>query len=227
MPTRGIFYGVVVVFMAALILTGSLAAYYYGQAQQVSSQNQRYVGELNVALSDYRTLSGSFNASLGDYNRTLSLLSVAVANMNTSTPAYRNASTALASLWGDYQHLVSANGRNAIVYTVHLLVNFGNGTRRWYNESYAQPGWDGYVVTVVLLKGNVQAAWYPQYGEHLVTGIDGVPQKASKSWFLWQFDDGAWVSSSMGVDQLRVVNGTVLAWTLCGYDSGYTPTCIP
>lgn len=227
MPSREVFYGVVTALVAALILTGSFATYYYGQAQQTSSQNQKYVGELNLALSDYRALSGSFNASLSDYNKTLSLLSTAVANLNTSTPAYRDASLALASLWGDYQHLASTNGREVLVYSVHILVDFGNGTRRWYNDSYAQPGWNGYVATVVLLKGNVQAVWYPQYGEHLVTGIGGVPQGASKSWFVWLFNGTAWESSSTGVDQLRMVNGTVLAWTLCGYDASYNPTCAP
>lgn len=227
MPTKGAFYGTVVLLVALLIVSSTAAVVYYGQYQQASSQNQRYVGELSTALSSYRALSGSFNASLDDYNQTLSLLATAVANLNTSTPAYHDASTALATLWSSYQELASASGRGALVYGVHLLVDFGNGTRRWYNDSTAQPGWNGYVVSLVLLRGNIQAAWYPQYGEHFVTGVEGVSQSASESWFVWEFSGGSWVYAQTGADQIRISNGTTIAWTLCGYDASYNPTCVP
>lgn len=227
MPARGAFYGVVVLLAGLMVVSTTVAAVYYGQYQQASAQNRRYVGELDTALSSYRALSGSYNASLSDYNRTLSLLANAVADLNTSTPAYRQASAALSSLWGSYQQLASVSGRKALVYDVRLLVDFGNGTRGWFNDTAAQPGWNGFIVSVVLLRGNVQASWYPQYGEHFVTGVDGVQQTASKSWFVWEFSGGAWVNSGTGADQIRVNNGTVIAWTLCGYDANYNPTCVP
>lgn len=227
MPTKGVFYGVVSVFVALLILTSSLAVYYYGQDQQSASQNQKYVAELGTALASYRSLSGSFNSSLADYGRTLELLGSAVANLNTSTPAYSNASRALGSLWNSYQQLSSQSGKRVLVYVVHLLVNFGNGTRRWYNNTAIQPGWNGYVATLVLLKGNVQAAWYPQYGEHFVTGVGGVSQTSAASWFFWSFSAGKWALAQTGADGLRVNNGTSIAWTLCGYDVNYDPTCSP
>ena len=219
-------YGIIAVLVALLLVVSTVAVYYGYQDQQSTSQNRSYVGELDAALAGYRSLSGSYNASLADYNRTLSLLATAVANLNTSTPAYQTASLALASLWTSYQRLASASEK-ALVYEVHLLVDFGNGTRRWYNDTSVQPGWNCYVVTLVLLDGNVQATWYPQYGEHLVTGIDGVPQTASWSWFVWEFSDGAWSVSQTGADQIGVINGTVVAWTLCGYDAYYNPTCTP
>lgn len=219
--------GVVAVLLAALLVVSSAAAFYYYQDQQASSQDQRHVAELNAALSSYRSLSGSFNASLRDYNRTLALLAAAVGDLNTSTPSYLAAGTALSSLWSSYQQLASSSGRRALSYGVHALLDFENGTRRWYNDSSVQPGWDGYVVTLVLLDGKVQAAWYPQYGEHFVTGLEGVPQTASKSWFVWTFAGGTWTVSQTGPDQILVDNGTVLAWTLCGYDASYNPTCVP
>lgn len=221
------FYGAVAVLVAALIVVSGVAAFYYYQDQRSSSQNQRYADELSTALSSYRALSGSFNASLSGYNRTLALLATAVANLNTSTPAYLSASLALSSLWNSYQHLASVSSAKPLVYRVDVLFDFGNGTRKWYNDSTVQPGWNGYVVTLVLLKGNVQATWYPQYGEHLVTELGGASQPASKSWFLWQFSGGAWTASQTGADQLRITNGTVIAWTLCGYDANYNPTCKP
>jgi len=225
-PAKGVFYGLIAVFLALLIILSSLTLYYYGQEQQSTSQNQKYADELTTALARYNSLSGSFNASLADYGTALALLSSAVANLNTSTPAYRNASLDLASLWSSYQQLSSASGRKALVYSVHLLLDFGNGTRRWYNDTSIQPGWNGYVATLILLRGNVQAVWYPQYGEHYVTGVDGAPQAPSTSWFFWSFE-GNWTLASTGADGLRVNNGTSIAWTLCGYDVNYDPTCSP
>jgi hypothetical protein len=210
-----------------LILVSTLAVYYYGQEQQVASQNQKYAGELGSALSSYRSLSGEYNSSLGDYNQTLTLLTNAVANLNTSTPAYRNASLALSALWGHYKQLASFSGRRVPVYGVQMLVDYGNGTRRWYNDTSIQPGWNGYVASLVLLRGEVQAVWYPQYGEHLVTGLGGVSQTESSSWFFWQRLPSGWVPSETGADQLRVNNGTTIAWTLCAYDSNFNPICTP
>jgi hypothetical protein len=225
MPTRSVYYGVVAFFVAMLVIFSSLTLYYYGQDEQSASQNQTYVNELNTALTRYKSLSGSFNASLSDYGQTLSLLGSAVANLNTSTPAYRNASLDLTALWSFYQQLSSSSGRKALVYSVRMLLDFGNGTRKWYNDTSIQPGWNGYVATLVLLKGNVQAEWYPQYGEHLVTGIDGVPQTSSSAWFFWTFSGGNWTIAQTGADGLRVNNGTTIAWALCGYDINFNPTC--
>jgi len=214
-------------FTALLLISSTFALVYYSDYQQASSQSGSYAGELGTALASYRSLSGDYNSSLRDYNTTLSLLATAVANLNTSTPAYVNASAALAKLWDSYQQLANISGRRTLAYTVNLLVDFGNGTLMWYNDTSTQPGWNGYVASLVVLKGNVQATWYPQYGEHFVTGIEGVPSTPSTSWFVWKFGGGGWSSSQTGADQMEVNNGTTIAWTLCTYDSSYNPTCSP
>jgi len=226
-PSKGIFYGVVVLLVALLIVSSTAAVYYYGQNQQTGSQSQEYVGELSTALASYSTLSARYNASLSDYNTTLSLLAGALADLNTSTPAYQNASLELSSLWASYQQLASFSGRRALAYGVHMLVDFGNGTRRWFNDTSIQPGWNGYIATLVLLGGKLQAVWYPQYGEHLVTAVDGASQTTSASWFFWELVNGAWALSATGADQLQIYNGTSIAWTLCGYDTNFVPTCTP
>ena len=228
-PSRGRLYGVVAVFVALLIIVSTVALFYYGQDQQAMAQEQTQVGEISAALASYRSLSGEFNSSLAAYNATLSLLSSTVGSLNTSTPAYMNASVALSSLWSSYQRLASYSGRRIIVYGVNMLLDFGNGTSRWYNDSTAQPGWNGYVTTLVLLNGSVQAVWYPQFGEgeHFVTGLSGVSQTASTSWFFWKFSTGAWTVAPTGADGLQMDNGTTIAWTLCGYNNNYAPTCSP
>ena len=227
MVARGTFYGVVTVLVAALLVTSSLAVFYYYRYQDQGSASQEYADELATALQRYNTLSASFSLSLQDYKETLSLLADAVANFNTSTPAYQNASAALSSLWSSYQALAGASGTGVMAYQVSMLVDYGNGTRRWYNDSAVEPGWNAYVVTLVLLDGSVQAAWYPQYGEHFVTGLNGVAGTGSNSWFVWVHDSGGWTASQTGADYIRVHNGTIFAWTLCGFDSDFSPACRP
>jgi hypothetical protein len=226
-PSKGTFYGAAAVLLALLIIVSTFGIYYYGQDQQALAQNQTHVEELGAALASYSALSGEYNSSLTEFNATLSLLTAAVGNLNTSTPAYGNASLALSSLWAAYQRLADYSGRKALVYGVHILVNFGNGTQRWYNDTRIQPGWNGYVATLVVLGGEVQAVWYPQYGEHLVTGLGGASQSSSTSWFFWEFGGSGWSLAPTGADGLQMDNGTTVAWTLCGYDSNFNPTCTP
>lgn len=227
MVAKGTFYGAIAVLVALLILSSSLSVYYFFQYQSASQDSQTRAGELSAALASYSALAQRYNASLEDYNATLSLLSLAVANLNTSIPAYLTASHELSSLWASYQDLVKAGGGKPLAYQVHLLVDYGNGTRQWYNDTMVQPGWNGYVVSLVLLDGDLQATWYPQFGEHFVTGVNGVPGTSSESWFVWEYSGGAWSLASSGADLIQTHNGTAIAWTLCGYDSSFNPTCEP
>lgn len=225
MVTRGAFYGTAAVLVALLLLSVTAAGVFYGMYSQSSAQNKARSQELDSALARYNSLSGLYNASLADDNRTLFLLATAVANLNTSTPAYQNASSELASLWSSYQRLASARG-GLLSYEVHMLVDYGNGTKVWYNDTEIQPGWNGYVVTLVLLNGSVDAAWYPQYGEHFVTGIGGVGSSRSESWFLFAYGQrSGWTASQVGVDALQITNGTAFAWALCPETADYAPAC--
>ena len=233
MLSKGSFYGVAVVLVALLLATSSLSLVYYEQASQKSSDAQQYALELQTALGRYRALQGSYANSTAELRATILLLSDAMANMNTSAPAYANASRDLSSLWKNYLSLAAQGEPPPLVFRVNLLVDFGNGTRLWSNGTAVEPGWDAFVATVALLGGKVGSVWYPPGyfgggpGEHYVTGIDGVGSTKSTAWFFWTAHGGSWSLSAAGADELEVVNGTTIAWTLCGYDSGFNPTCHP
>lgn len=215
----------VAVLLAALLVSLTFGGVYFGQYNRSSAQNRVYARELDAALSNYNSLAGRFNASLKDDNATLSLLAAAVADLNTSTPVYRNASTDLASLWRSYQGLAAGGGR-AITYQVHMLVDYGNGTRVWYNDTRVQPGWNGYVVTLVLLNGSVEASWYPQFGEHLIMGIQGVNDTPNQSWFVLTYSQkSSWQAAQVGVDEVPMNNGTIFGWAFCAENSAYGPAC--
>ena len=226
MPARSSL-GAVVAVTAILVVGATAGAYYYTQSQQASSSETLYLSELTSATSRYDSLASSYNASLTLYNQTFSLLAGAIGQVNTSLPIYQQASKELSQLWSRYLGLKPAPN---LLYSANVLIDFGNGTRYWFNDTRVQPGWDMYTETVILTHGNLQAQWYPEYGEHLVLGIDGVSTSSTMSWFLWSYNRTAsWQKTDVGADLLPVVNGSTLAWTYCGEapPPSFAPTCTP
>lgn len=230
MVANGTLYGIIAVLLATSLVASSFAFVYYNQSQQQTSEAQRYTGELNAALAQYNSLSSSYQTALRGYNGTIALLSQSLSNLNTSSPAYQKGSRELASLWQNYLDLTKARA-GSITYSVNILLEFGNGTRRWYNDTAVQPGWNAYIVTLVALDGDVQATWYPSYGEHFVNGIGGIENApaSNQGWLLWTRNStNAWQLSSVGPDLIPMFNGSFFAWTYCHYNpSTYAPLCSP
>lgn len=224
MATRTV-YGVAVTLVALLTISVTAAAYYYYEYEQAAQAKDQYVSELKSEVSQYGGLASDYNSSLSLYNETFALLVRAIAVVNTSLPIYQQASGQLSQLWGRYLSLKPASSS---LYAADVLFDFGNGTRVWHNETQVQPGWNMYVETVVLTRGDLQAQWYPDYHEHLVSGMDGVSNSQTMSWFLWTYNKTAsWQASPVGADLLQVYNGSVIAWTYCGETASYAPECTP
>jgi hypothetical protein len=224
LATRPI-YGVAITLVALLIISATAGAYYYYEYQQATQSKDRYVNELTTATSQYDGLASNYNTSLSLYNQTFALLAGTIAVVNTSLPIYQQASSQLSQLWSKYLSLKPASSS---LYAADILIDFGNGTSIWYNDTRVQPGWNMYVETVVLSHGDLQAQWYPDYQEHLVLGIDGVADSQTMDWFLWSYNETAsWQTSQVGADQLPVYNGSVFAWTYCGESASYAPECTP
>jgi archaellum component FlaC len=116
-----------------------------------------------------------------------------------------------------------------LVYATNILVDFGNGTKVWYNNTSVQPGWNLYIATLLITKGNLQATWYPQYNAHFVTGLYGVVNSGNNAWFIWTWNSTShWQIAQYGADQLPVFNGSIYAWTYCSYNpTTYEPNCKP
>ena len=219
-------YGVAIALVALLIVSATAGAYYYTEYSQASQSRDDYESELTSATSQYDRLASSYNASLSLDNATLSLLVGTIAVVNTTLPIYQQASAQLSQLWSEYLSLKPATSS---LYSADILMDFGNGTARWYNGTQVQPGWNMYTETVVLTKGNLQAQWYPApLSEHLITAIDGVSDTQTNDWFLWTHNATAsWTFAQVGADDLPVYNGSVFAWTYCGLTSSYGPACTP
>jgi hypothetical protein len=214
-----------IALLGLLILSTTAGVYYYYEYGQATQSKNQYVTELTTATIQYNKLAADYNSSLSLYNETFSLLVGTLAAVNTSLPIYQEASGELSQLWSQYLTLKPASSS---LYAADILVDFGNGTHRWYNNTAVQPGWSMYTETVVLSHGDMQAQWYPQYQEHFITGIDGVANSNNMYWFLWTYNRTAsWQVAQVGADDLPVYNGSVFAWTYCGETPTYAPTCTP
>ncbi len=224
LPDKSIY--IVVVFLVALVvLSSSVGAFYYSKYAQANQSNTTYQTELAAALGDYDALKGNYSESLSLYNQTFALLVGVLSVVNTTEPVYTQASMALSSLWTQY---LSLKPPRSSLLSADFLLDFGNGTLRWYNDTAVQPGWNLYSATVVLTNGDMQATWYPAYQEHFVSGIDGVSNSNTMYWFLWTYNATAkWQSPQVGADDLPVYNGSVFAWTYCSETPSYAPACTP
>jgi hypothetical protein len=227
MPSNKTWNGAIVLLVALLLVTSSLATLYYGRYQAQTSETNNYVKELKGALAEYDQLSLSYGSSLESLNRTLSLLTNALSNLNTSTPAYLEGSQALGTLWNQYLALASEGGTGPARYSASMLLEFGNGTKKSFTDEMIQPGWNAYVATLVILNGSVQSTWYPEFQEHYVTAIDGVSGEQTTAWFVWTLKGTQWVVAPLGADAIQVYNGTTFAWTLCSYNQSGMPECSP
>lgn len=214
---------VIAVLVALLLVSSSLGVFYYYQSGQETESKNQYINELSVANNNYNQLVTNYNSALSLYNETFALLSRVVGVVNTSTPAYQQASRELSQLWSFYLKLKPTTGS---LFKANVLIDFGNGTRRWYNDTSVQPGWNLYTLTVILSNGNLQATWYPQYQEHFISGIDGISNSKSTYWYLWTYNKTAsWKTAQVGADDLPVYNGSIFAWTFCRSNPDYTPAC--
>lgn len=137
-----------------------------------------------------------------------------------------------AFLLPNYLALVDENGRltdllkeNTV--KVDVLVNFGNGTRTWYNETVAPSGSSLINVTARIFGDNM-AVTYSPYGA-MVTKLGGAgpsPDQPSLYWiwFEWDPSSQAWKMGETGADQHTPIPGEVLGWALVDFSN---PNVVP
>lgn len=118
-----------------------------------------------------------------------------------------------------------------VKYDTNVVIDYGNGTHTWYNDTLVQPGSNLYTVTVLVTNGNVNATYSSQFDSHFINGIGGIQNTNSEFWFLWTYDQSnttsPWQMAQVGADQITVLNGSVFAWTFCGMTPTYEPNCSP
>ena len=103
--------------------------------------------------------------------------------------------------------------------TVNVLLNYGNGTLVWYNQTSVPSSWNFFNVTELITKGNLGAVFFGSFGSHFVYSIDGVGCPASnifcdQAWGFWTLTGVCWDLPFVGVDMIPVSQSTTVAWYL-------------
>jgi hypothetical protein len=112
----------------------------------------------------------------------------------------------------------NGNNSNSSIF-VNTIINYGNGTVTWFNQTKVTEGLNFYNLTLRLANGNVDSQFYPSFEEHYILGINGVEQKLPYYWSLWAFcsKDNAWALSAVGADDIVLSNYGTYGWY---YQSG-------
>lgn len=171
---------------------------------------------LNSLWTEYNSLEASYRNVSGKFESLFTLFQMQISSFERTNNV---------SLEGNL--LVPVKPVSTSLLTANLVVVFGNSSYVWSNDTSIQAGWNGYLFTVIATNGEVNATWYPQYGEHLVTGIDGASQTSTQFWWFWNYNGTAWQLAQTGSDETPILNGTSVAWTLCPENSNFLPTCTP
>lgn len=105
------------------------------------------------------------------------------------------------------------------VATVNVLLNYGNGTSVWYNNTSVPSNSNFYNVTTLVTNGNFGAVFFASFGSHFVYAIKGVGCPASnifcdEAWGFWTLNGICWDLPSLGVDQILVSQAKTVAWFL-------------
>lgn len=105
---------------------------------------------------------------------------------------------------------------------VNVLVNFGNGTRTWYNATVLPSGSSMYNTTTRLFGTDVVAT-FSQYGV-MVSEIAGVGTSQDHPnsywvWFRWDQTSRTWIMGDTAADQHRLSPAETVAWAFVDFSN--------
>ena len=107
---------------------------------------------------------------------------------------------------------------NGILIKVNIGVDYGNGTRTYYNSSNALTGQKLLDVTRQVTEVTIGSSSLGAY----VTGINGKTASADYGWTFWPWNSQttSWDYAPVGADQFAVANGETYVWY---YQNAFDP----
>jgi hypothetical protein len=98
--------------------------------------------------------------------------------------------------------------------SVNLAVDYGNGTRTWYNATIIPLGATVFNATEEV----VTVEHDPQFGPSFVIAINGVRQDGSQSlywiWWIWDETQNNWAPGPIANDEYTLSDGQNVIWYL-------------
>ena len=119
--------------------------------------------------------------------------------------------------WLQYDNL--SQQTSGLRVTVNIGVDYGNGTRTYYNDTSA---WTGEAVLVVTERVATVETASSSIGNY-VTGINGLMASGDYGWTYWPWNStgNSWEFAPVGADAYQiVVNGSTFLWY---YQNAFNP----
>jgi len=95
---------------------------------------------------------------------------------------------------------------------VDIMIDYGNGTIVWYNETRIQTGADLMESTGLACDIEYQTSDFGSY----ITKINGVEQDSAHFW-LWNYYEEGWQMGPVGADQYSLHDGDIVGWTYTSF----------
>ncbi len=92
---------------------------------------------------------------------------------------------------------------------INLLIDFGNGTRLWFNNTILPYG--SSLLNATLVKAQPVKYTVSDMGV-FVDEIMGVPNSHPWYWLWWRFEDNQWVMGETAADAAKLKDGGIYAW---------------
>lgn len=112
-----------------------------------------------------------------------------------------------------YQSLYkeALNDLKRLTMPVSILIDYGNGTRFWHNNTLVPRGANLLLATEIAAE--VESETYPEMGE-FVTSINGVGGELGKYWiwYTWNPEKSDWEWGPVACDRYILREGEVVMW---------------
>ncbi|GEM_PF-355559 len=179
------------------IISTSLAAYYYHSA---AKYEMLYESTLSSFNSTIELLKFKSNALIGKLMRAAEI---------ASSSGIVNVSSSIYNCIDVLRELCSIVGVKIIV---HIAIDYGNGTRLWFNSTLINLGETLFNATLKV--ADVEYDVYP-FGV-FIKSINGVENNPSESlywmWWYWDHEAGRWVLGPIGCDKYVLSNNSIVIW---------------
>jgi len=97
---------------------------------------------------------------------------------------------------------------------VNIAIDYGNGTRAWFNETVLPIGATVFNATVKVANPEPD----PQYGESFITAINGVRQNQNDNiywiWWIWDETQHKWTPGPIANNEYILSDGQNVIWYL-------------
>ncbi len=98
--------------------------------------------------------------------------------------------------------------------SVNMAIDYGNGTRVWFNETTLPIGATVYNATVEVANPEPD----PKYGPSFITAINGVRQNENENkywiWWIWDETQNKWAPGPVADNEYALSNGQNVIWYL-------------